>query len=356
MKLLWAVLILAASAFGQDFPVVLPNSNVSGRGNLTTAGAVPYVSAAGTLSQDAAVFFWDATNDRLGIGTNAPIFPLSVTGKIGGMTYAGTYIDPSGTNLDVSSNANINFSSGAAGAGLLTGSSGNWSLGVAGLADRNFKLSVQKSGSSGTVEIYDITATTGNTLLSVYAGAGQGTSDMTRWYTIAGTKALWVDYGTALHGGSYYTLQYGDAKAIRLYNSGLLAWSSTSDSDSGSYDLGINRVSTRQQMEISNSTAGSTRDLRYRQAEVPVGTVASATTISGASYGILHVTGTTTIQTITAPSAFSDNNYGGCTVLIPDGLWATNTAGNIAIATTAVVSQALTMCYDHSAAKWYPSY
>jgi hypothetical protein len=42
--------------------------------------------------------------------------------------------------------------------------------------------------------------------------------------------------------------------------------------------------------------------------------------------------------------------------LIPSGLWATTTAGNIAIVSTAVVSKALIMTYVANTAKWYPSY
>ncbi len=81
--------------------------------------------------------------------------------------------------------------------------------------------------------------------------------------------------------------------------------------------------------------------------------LASGTTIAPTNF-ITHVTGTTTIQTITVPAAFS--LIGGELVLIPDGLWSTGTSGNIAIATTGVVSKALTMRYDPITAKWYPSY
>jgi hypothetical protein len=83
--------------------------------------------------------------------------------------------------------------------------------------------------------------------------------------------------------------------------------------------------------------------------------IASAATIAPTK-SITHVTGTTTISTITAPLNFTGTNRGGCLTLIPDGLWSTSTAGNIALATTAVVSKALTMCYDAGTSKWYPSY
>jgi len=83
--------------------------------------------------------------------------------------------------------------------------------------------------------------------------------------------------------------------------------------------------------------------------------IASTATISPIK-SITHVTGTTTISTITPPVGFTGTNRGGCLTLIPDGLWSTDTSGNIALATTAVVSKALTMCYDAGALKWYPSY
>jgi len=53
---------------------------IGGVGNLTTVGSVPYVSASGILNQDAGQFFWDATNNRLGIGTATPATTLQVVG------------------------------------------------------------------------------------------------------------------------------------------------------------------------------------------------------------------------------------------------------------------------------------
>lgn len=48
---------------------------VVGSGNLSTGGnpgPIPYISAAGTLSEDATNYCWDAANHRLGIGTCSP--------------------------------------------------------------------------------------------------------------------------------------------------------------------------------------------------------------------------------------------------------------------------------------------
>lgn len=82
-------------------------------------------------------------------------------------------------------------------------------------------------------------------------------------------------------------------------------------------------------------------------------TIASAGTIAPTTQ-IVFISGTTTISTITPPSPISLG--GGSIILIPTGLWATDTAGNIALATTTVVSRALHMTYDVTTAKWYPSY
>jgi len=82
-------------------------------------------------------------------------------------------------------------------------------------------------------------------------------------------------------------------------------------------------------------------------------TVASATTIAPTT-PVAFVSGTTAVVTITAPSPISAG--GGTITLIPTGVFTWTTAGNIALAGTAVVSKALTMTYDVTTTKWYPSY
>lgn len=79
----------------------------------------------------------------------------------------------------------------------------------------------------------------------------------------------------------------------------------------------------------------------------PLPTVASVSSISIASPATM-VSGAVAISTIA--STFNQ------ITLIPSGLWATNTAGNIALASTAVVGKALILTYDATTSKWYPSY
>ena len=59
--------------------------------NLSTVGAVPYVSSSGVLNQNASNFFWDNTNARLGIATTTPDQALTV--------YGNTHITGSGNGL-----------------------------------------------------------------------------------------------------------------------------------------------------------------------------------------------------------------------------------------------------------------
>ena len=82
-------------------------------------------------------------------------------------------------------------------------------------------------------------------------------------------------------------------------------------------------------------------------------TIASATTIAPTAR-ITFISGVVSIATITVPQALLAT--GGQITLIPTGIFATTTAGNIALITTAVVSKALIMTYDAVTTKWYPSY
>ncbi len=66
------------------------------------------------------------------------------------------------------------------------------------------------------------------------------------------------------------------------------------------------------------------------------------------TYQIHHVTGDAAIDTIVAPKGFA-----GELVLIPDGLWTTETSGNIKNKITATVDQPVRCIYDAAQAKWY---
>jgi len=83
--------------------------------------------------------------------------------------------------------------------------------------------------------------------------------------------------------------------------------------------------------------------------------VASATTISPSVWGrgtCFHVTGTTTIQTITVPSSVLQTEI----TIIFDGACSWGNSGNIAIGSSGTQTTTfVTFLYDAKAAKWYPS-
>lgn len=62
----------------------LPVAN-GGTGTATafTTGSVIFAGASGVYTQDAAQLFWDATNNRLGVGTGTPSYTIHSTGIIG---------------------------------------------------------------------------------------------------------------------------------------------------------------------------------------------------------------------------------------------------------------------------------
>jgi hypothetical protein len=103
----------------------------------------------------------------------------------------------------------------------------------------------------------------------------------------------------------------------------------------------------------SSATITGTRIAGVHSTAQTATTLSSSGTIAP-TLPIHFVSGTTTISTITAP--FPISTTGGQITLIPTGAWSTNTAGNIALATTAVVNKALTMTWNSGTSKWYPSY
>jgi len=93
--------------------------------------------------------------------------------------------------------------------------------------------------------------------------------------------------------------------------------------------------------------------------DVPIGGLSQAPTLTITSNTIaptkpISFVGAGLIKTITAPVGIAGT--GGQITLIPTAAFTTDTTGNIAIASTAVIGRAMTLTYDGSTAKWYPSY
>jgi len=83
-----------------------------------TEGSVLFLGAGGVLAQDNSNFFWDDTNNRLGIGTTSPAYKLDVQGDIGlGATSATTahlYMNSTTRNQIIAANgSSLEFWDGA---------------------------------------------------------------------------------------------------------------------------------------------------------------------------------------------------------------------------------------------------
>lgn len=127
----------------------LPVAN-GGTGTATgfTTGSVVFAAASGVYAQDNAQFFWDDTNNRLGIGTASPSTKLDVNGN---------------TNITGTLTASSNFSATNSWA-LIRGNSIAWPTSVVGQSAGRFALAA--SGGTATLILHDDTL--------VAAGTGSG--------------------------------------------------------------------------------------------------------------------------------------------------------------------------------------
>lgn len=169
----------------------------------------------------------------------------------------------------------------------------------------------------------------------------------------ATSATLTIANAKTLTANSSLTLAGVDAKTLTVNNSLTLAGTDATVMTFPTTSATIARTDAAQTFTGDQTYSGSqiVGGLRATSAAAP--TIASAATIAPTTQ-IVFVSGTAAIDTITPPSPISLG--GGQITLIPTGLFTTTTAGNIALASTAVVSRALIMTYDVTTTKWYPSY
>lgn len=149
------------------------------------------------------------------------------------------------------------------------------------------------------------------------------------------------------------TLTIADGKTLTASNSLTLAGTDATVMTFPSTSASIARIDAAQTFTGNQTYSGSQIVAGLRATSAAAPTIASATTIAPTTQ-IVFISGTAAIDTITPPSPISLG--GGQITLIPTDIFTTTTAGNIALASTAVVSRALVMTYDATTTKWYPSY
>jgi hypothetical protein len=182
--------------------------DVTGGSNLTTTKNVPYISASGTLNQDANTLCIDSTNHRVGIGTCSPAQFFDANSA----NSAGSYFDFRNTYNSGNRKWEI----------AIAPDNGPTSMTWSGLTGRlNFASNTfldisapnvyigptQVSSSSGTLTVADATATTGATRVNINLGAADSAS--TTVLSVAGRVAIGVSTpstsGDACTAGSIWT-------------------------------------------------------------------------------------------------------------------------------------------------------
>lgn len=276
-----------------------PNPTIA---NVTTVGAIPYVTSSGVLGQDATKLFWDATNDRLGVGTAAPASAIHMAGSgyvtnriVTTSSAASVYLESTGTGGNA-----WTFETGDTAAGitgsfrLYNNSSGaeawrthkgtfNFTFG-GGSTDSNYKVDIAKSGSTGTLRVFD-QGGAGSTKAVIRAGASQS-GNLMEWQDNAASVLTYIDAG-----GNVFANQILDSSnAARLTASGSIVannryfgFSSTSTSG-GSVDTAFYRNAAGV-IEINNGTAGTLRDILARQHRRTAVAVASLQTCNAGNTG-----------------------------------------------------------------------
>ena len=169
---------------------------IGGVGNLTTVGSVPYVSASGILNQDAGQFFWDATNNRLGIGNNSPATAIdlqtgTITASLALYNNSASVRASTGVSILAWDGAFTQVNGGSTNGNISLYPRGTGYVAVGSNAPASgYKLDVTSSTTSGTARFYDQTASTGVTTAIVRAGANQSTTDLNQWQANDGTTIL----------------------------------------------------------------------------------------------------------------------------------------------------------------------
>lgn len=195
---------------------------------------------------------------------------------------------------------------------------------------------------------------TSPTLVTPVLGVATATSVNKVAITAPATSAtLTVANGKTLTANSSLTLAGVDAKTLTVNNSLTLAGTDATVMTFPSTSASIARTDAAQTFTGTQTYSGAQIVTGLIATSAAAPTIASAATIAPTTQ-IVFVSGTAAIDTITPPSPISLG--GGQITLIPTGIFTTTTAGNIALASTAVVSRALLMTYDVTTTKWYPSY
>lgn len=184
--------------FGSIASVV--SDKVNGASNLTTPGAVPFVSSAGTLGQDSSNFSWDSTAKMLTVGNGTGYAKIGQVSNLGGIWLKQTTPSLSNYNMLASGAApDLLFNVATGGMHLFRVNNGGDYLTI---KSTGVGIGPSNTAPTGTLSVVNRTAVTGatsgligtdgtntsatTTQLVVRAGAAQSTTNLQSWQDNAG--------------------------------------------------------------------------------------------------------------------------------------------------------------------------
>jgi hypothetical protein len=241
-------------------------ANISGSLTPTgaTAGSVFFAGTSGQIQQDNSNFFWDDTNNRLGIGTNSPQALLHVGAGGDTPTVSATaYVTAAGTtNLAIrDSTNNVELLNYAYSGGGLVGTATNHSYGVR--TNNATRLTIDTSGNVG------IGSTTPGVLLDV-AGTTRATSTSTGFLAILsnGTASIREAAGSSANNIVEVHVRPSSGK------SGYISF--TEDSVADRWSIGIQNGNSSLRFLSGYPTAGTERMTLTSTGNLGIGTASPA--------------------------------------------------------------------------------
>ena len=266
--------------------------------------------------------------------TNADLFgavpELEVVGSstLATLTVVGASVLPTvnGLKLGAVGNTPNNVAIGNNSQALITTGQGN-----VGVGDSSVRLNISGSYNTG-IGSSALQQTTGSYNTAIGNNSGTGITTGSKNVIIGGYKGALTPINQT--GDNYVVLSDGDAN-VRAYWNGADATFNGTLTTTGA--ITATSVTTSQFTALSGGT----------------NTIASASAITPVK-SINFISGTAAIDTIYTQPPITGAN--GTIILIPTGAFTWTTAGNIAIAGTAVVGRALHMTFANGTSKWYPSY
>lgn len=335
-----------------------------------TAGSVLFSGTGGALAQSNANFFWDATNNRLGIGTSSPLFALSVAGTspqsttsslvlwgsqaITGGNASGTYM---GLNATTTYNGDlINFQVGgvakfrvassglvtfgvpvpvtSGGTGLSSVSQGDIFYGsasnvITALAkDTNATRYLANTGASNNPAWAQVALGTGVSGILPIANGGVNTS------TAPAKAALLVGDGTTYQ---FTTLPDCAAGNYMTYNTSTRAWACAADANSGTesgwrsnnpfvylatstYQVGIGATSTGAVLFVQSTQNGTTTvQIQAKAGQTADLLQVTSSSGSGTKYFSVASSGQTIVKTeVNMQNAFQVQTFDGTSTVSVD--------------------------------------